>query len=126
MAENRGGRRQGTPGKAYSNRTDLNQPVMSAPSTSYGSRVASERSQAAAPLPQSPGVPPGIAGLMAPAGGTEPPAPGLFRGTERPGEPVQQGLGAGPAPDDYDLLRALKEQYPTAGMAELFQAMGYG
>ncbi len=61
---------------------------------------------------------------MAPAGaGT--PAPGLFRDTERPGEPLQQGLGSGPQPDDFDLLRALKEQWPTAGMVELFQSM-YG
>lgn len=121
----RGGARQGTPGKAYSNRTDLNQPVRTAPSTHYGEATASARSQAAAPLPQQPGVPPSIQGLMAPTQGA-PPAPGLFRETENPGEPVQAGLGAGPQPDDFDLLRALKEQFPTAGMAELFEAMGYG
>lgn len=63
---------------------------------------------------------------MAPSAGQQPPAPGLFRDSERPGEPLQAGLGAGPEPDDFDLLRALKEQYPTAGMTELFKAMGYG
>jgi len=61
---------------------------------------------------------------MAPAG-AGPAGPGLFRDSERPGEPLQAGLGSGPQPDDYDLLRALKEQYPTAGMEELFHAMGF-
>jgi hypothetical protein len=102
----------------------MTQPVRTAPSTQYGEAAASARQQSAQPLPQTPGIPTQIAGLMAPVQG-EGAAPGLLRESERPQEPFQAGLGAGPQADDYDLLRALKEQYPTAGMDELFQAMGF-
>jgi len=132
MAENRGGRRQGRAGKAYPNRTDLNvQPVRSAPSTEYGSRAASERQQTAAPLPQRPGIPPGVAGLMAPASGTAPPAPGLFRDSERPGEPITAGLGIGPGPgpgmdlelSTRDLLEAVARKFPNPDLMRMLEAL---
>ena len=132
MAENRGGRRQGRAGRSYPNRTDLNtQPVRTSPSTKYGEAAASARSQTAVPLPQSPGVPPGIAGLMAPMQGNSPPAPGLFRDSERPGEPITAGLGigAGPGPgmdmalQTRDLLEAAFRKWPTPELQRLIESL---
>jgi hypothetical protein len=132
MAENRGGRRQGRAGRSYSNRTDLNtQPVRTAPSTAYGEAAASARQQQAVPLPASPGVPPGIAGLMAPVTGTPPPAPGLFRESERPGEPITAGLGIGPgagpgmdmALTTRDLLEAALRKFPTPELQRLLESI---
>ena len=117
----RGGSRSGTPGRAYSNRTDLNeQPVRTAPSAEYGSRVASERQQQAAPLPQVPRPVP----LMAPS--------------QRPGEPVTAGLpmGAGPGPEVLPTrgsdntvakLRALYQLHPSEDLRRLLaRAEGTG
>lgn len=126
----RGGRRTGTPGRAYSNRTDLNQPIRTAPSTQYGEAAASARSQRAVPFPQSPGLSPQIAALMAPVSGTEP-APGLFRDSERPGEPITAGLGigagVGPSMDmqltTRDLLAAVMRRYPNPDLARMMDAL---
>lgn len=127
-----GGRRQGRSGRAYPNRTDLNaQPIRSAPSTTYGSRVASERQQAALPLPQSQGVPPNLAALMAPAQGSPPDAPALLRDTEHPNEPVTAGMGIGPGAgpsmnlelSSRDLLEAALRKYPTPELRALINTM---
>ena len=105
--ENRGGRRQGTPGKAYGQRTDLNmnrQAVATGPSQGYGQRAAQERAQQAVPLAAAPPTPTG-----APAGGPGAGAPpaafppaGSFgpldRPTDRPDEPVTAGAPIGPGP----------------------------
>lgn len=81
----RGGKRQGTPGKGYSNRTDM------------GMSYDMANSQTAA-----------TGGMTAP----QPPmldkypedTPGLLDPTARPGEPVTSGLpsGAGPGPEVMD------------------------
>lgn len=93
-----GGKREGAPGQAYSNRTDLNQdrqPVQVAAGQPYGARQEQVAAQKAVPLPAAPPVqvpPPS-------------PAPGSFgpftRPTERPDEPLTAGLpmGAGPGPE---------------------------
>lgn len=123
----RGGRRQGRPGVSYSQRTDLNvQPVRTTPSQHYGDRVANERAQQAQPLPQAPGIHPTVQAMMQAPVGQGAPAPSLLRDTERPGEPVQAGLDANLQSTDLDLLRALKDRFPSAGMNELFSAMGFG
>jgi hypothetical protein len=110
----RGGKRSGVPGKAYSNRKDLNGPQAIgnfASSGPYGTGVALHDAQAALPVagapapslaapPQSaalPGMPPGAGGPpQAPPG----PPPGAFgplnRPTERPNEPLTNGLASGP------------------------------
>jgi len=78
----RGGPRQGTPGTAYSNRSDLNaQPVRAKSGQGYGERKRAEDAQRAVPLPQ-----------------TRQP---FARPTERPTEPITAGLpmGAGPGPE---------------------------
>ena len=90
----RGGSRQGTPGTAYSNRTDLQTrkvPVMTGPSPQYGANVASEQAQqampiAAAPLPAAP---------MAPAPAPAPVVP-LDAPSLRPDEHVMTGAPSGP------------------------------
>jgi hypothetical protein len=101
----RGGRREGTPGKAYSNRSDLNagsKPMAptAVPGQPYGAAGAQLAAQQALPMQGTPTPPP----LP-----TQQPAPSVFAGdhgdfhrpTERPGEPVTTGLavGAGPGPE---------------------------
>lgn len=85
MPRGRGGARQGTPGKAYPNRTDLTaQAVRTAPSQSYGQATEQAAAQQAIPLPQAP----------------EPGASAFHRPSERPAEPLTAGMpmGAGPGP----------------------------
>lgn len=115
----RGGRRTGTPGVAYTNRTDLNtnrQPVTATPSKEYGQRAAQEQAQRMIPLPQ-----------MAPP-------PALNAPTARPQEPITAGVPIGPGPGaealsapvgldpDSDLeaqLRALRFMYPNSDITRL-------
>lgn len=116
MAEGPGGYRQGTPGKQYSQRTDLardRQPTRVTKGKEYGKRQAAEQSQAAMPLPDMSRIPkPGS-------------VPSLTAPTERPNEPVTAGIpiGAGPGPSSLSVpaaagsqalfdLRALAAQYP--------------
>jgi hypothetical protein len=103
MAE-RGGRRQGTPGKGYSNRTDLN--VVRAPQ--QGLTTAAAGGQAPPPAP-APATPPG------------PPPPGIHPDQTpnvmdpgNPAVPLQDGLATGPgagpaapAPQNQFILRYL-------------------
>jgi len=75
----RGGKRQGTPGKAYSNRTDMtsnyNQQGDPMQTPAAGGQRAPE-------LPQIPIYPEDIPNLLDP--------------TQRPGEPLTDGLSMGP------------------------------
>lgn len=88
----RGGRRQGTPGKSYSNRSDLNQPVRTAPGQDYGKAGAQAAAQQAIPLPQQASPAPG-------ASSPAPPAPGMLSApTANPNQPVTAGLPIGPGP----------------------------
>lgn len=97
----RGGPRQGQPGKAYTNRSDLNtapsQPVRVATGQAYGVAGAQAASQQAVPLPQTP--PPAVAPQSAheAAAAFAMPAFGAFdRPTERPDEPLTHGAPVGP------------------------------
>lgn len=95
----RGGYRRGAPGKAYAQRTDMNQnrqPVQAAAGQAYGERQAQEQAQRAVPLPAAPPV-------QTPPPSSAPGAlPGSFgdflRPTERPNEPLTAGLPVGPGP----------------------------
>lgn len=114
--ENRGGARQGTPGKAYSNRTDLNgtQPVQAGPSQGYGQRAALERMQQAVPLPQARPAATPAAPQAAPP--TPPPTPpDFFAPTARPDQPVTAGLSTGEGPGPEILGLPMEEP----GMANL-------
>jgi len=100
-----GGARQGTPGVAYENRTDLTadtQPIRTVKAKNYGDRKRQEDAQRAVPLPA----------------GRQPPPPGsltpLTAPTERPGEPVTAGLPVGPGPGPSGLVA------PTGGTDALF------
>ena len=79
-----GGIRTGTPGKAYSNRTDMNQnqgstqPIAAAPNQPYGAASAQKAAQQTVPLP------------VAAA-----PIKPFSRPTERPNEPVTTGIPVG-------------------------------
>lgn len=98
----RGGRRTGTVGKAYSNRSDLNGvklPAASAPGQAYGAGKAQEDAQRAVPMGT-----PEVAGQQAwtpaqgrPEGMAAPGSLGdLFAESARPDEPVTNGAAMGP------------------------------
>lgn len=83
----RGGARQGTPGTAYTNRTDLavdRQPVAVPQGQTYGEAGRQEAAQQAMPLPDLGSM---LSGL-----------PGLADPTQRPDEPLTAGLPMGPGP----------------------------
>lgn len=74
----RGGRRQGMPGKAYTNRTDM--------MTNYDMKAGSPAAG-------------GVEAPPAPQMGPSPDdLPSLTTPTQRPGEPITAGLGIGPGP----------------------------
>lgn len=127
----RGGRRVGTPGTAYPNRTDLHQPVKAAPGGEYGSVTQLRNAQKVIPLPDAnpPMPPPAAAGTPAPPGGGGGVAPGdinFTAPTNRPNEPVTAGLPIGPGPgpealgmgpaatDPSIVLRAMYRNVPEA------------
>lgn len=88
----RGGRRQGTPGKGYSNRTDL-MASTKPPAVGEVNPVAAGGMTGAAPAAPA-GPPPGMA-MPSPDD-----TPMLTDPTQRPDEPITAGLpmGAGPGP----------------------------
>lgn len=140
MPGGRGGRRRGTPGKAYSQRVDLNDrrplPVMTAPSTSYGQAAASAAAQKAVPLAPQPGPAVQPTEPSAPAGPLPGAAGDFLRPTERPAEPLTSGIagGAGPGPEalgqapdgTVDELRALYASYPNEDLRQLLEDIDEG
>jgi hypothetical protein len=100
----RGGVRNGTPGTAYANRTDLQSvkplPVRTGPSAVYGDSANLARAQQAVPMAPPPsGVP--QSGGGGPSGGSVPAGPppvDLHAPSDRPNEPVTAGLPVGPGP----------------------------
>ncbi len=129
-----GGARQGTPGQAYSNRSDLRtQKVSVPPSAEYGQGEKLRQAQRAVPMAGAPPVPqPGAgAGPMAQFM-TPNDTPMLHDPTHRPDEPVTHGMpfgaGAGPevlgGPAMSDVsarLRALYAIHPTQELRELIR-----
>lgn len=129
-----GGARQGKPGTAYGQRTDMNQPITVASGQTYGSRREQVDAQKAIPLP-APAPPP-----APPAQGTATAGPltPLNAPTTRPQEPLTAGLpmGAGPGPEALgiprdgelvDFLRGAYGAYPTEelrGMIEQLEHQG--
>lgn len=118
----RGGPRDGQPGKAYQNRSDLNGSAVSMPSNvrPHGDRATDDDLQRA-----TAGQPP-AAGGAARAASPVGPAPGGLGGladpSRRPGEPLTAGLPFGPGagepeqifteedPDEF--IRALYMKFP--------------
>lgn len=114
----RGGRRAGTPGKAYSNRTDMNAvrtlPAMAPTGLPYGEHKQLVDMQQTVALPAAAGPP--AAPSAADAAPSPPlPAPGglgaFDRPSERPTEPVTAGSAHGPGPG----LEALNLGGPALG-----------
>lgn len=119
-----GGTRTGTPGTAYTNRSDLNKPSTSIPQTTTGQTYGTAKSQTDAQraVPSTP--PPSLAvPLTAP--------------TERPNEPVTSGMTTGPGPGPEVLpqptpdatslqLRALYRLYPNNDLLSLLEFMDSG
>lgn len=135
--ENRGGVRQGKPGKPMPNRADLRlntQGVTTAPSKEYGSRAAQERAQAAVPLGAVPPVT--VAGAGGQGGGAPAMIP-LDAPTARPEEPVTQGapfgdgfgpqaLGLPPTRGDDELIgqvRTLFAAHPNEDLRQLIEEL---
>lgn len=135
MPRGRGGPRTGTPGKAYPQRTDLQQPVRTAPSQTYGDAAAQAQAQRAVPLPQQPGPP--AVGPM-PQGGpqaaaAQPPLDPFHRPSDRPGEPLTAGMATGPGPGPSaaqpvldpvaETLRRAYQAMPSPQLAALLESV---
>ena len=94
----RGGSRQGTPGTAYANRTDLQTrkvPMATAPNQQYGAQTAQMDAMRQMPMAAAPGAPP-----PAPVGPPHPamlPVP-LDAPSQRPDEHDKTGVSTGPGP----------------------------
>lgn len=140
-----GGPRVGTPGTAYSNRSDLRgtQGIKTATGQPYGAAQDQAAAQKAIPLPQQPGPPPGgVSSSTAPPGSGGPSIqPGglgeLHAPTNRPNEPLTAGLptGAGPGPEALNtaqdptlaFLRGVYAKYPSPDLLTLInEAIGRG
>jgi len=106
---NRGGPRQGTPGTAYGNRTDLNEakplPAQATKGQEYGAATQQMAAQQAVPMapPQQPtGMPPAFPDGAVKAGSMG----DLLGPPDDLSEPVTAGaaLGAGPGPEALGLV----------------------
>jgi hypothetical protein len=122
----RGGKRQGTVGTAYSNRSDLNAPKPPAlvpVGGPYGERKNLVEAQQAVPIaPPPPGGAPvaPIGPQAAPGGPVEPPA--FHRPTERPQEPLTHGLPSGPGGGP----EVLGGMAPTQNLGQLLTLVASG
>jgi hypothetical protein len=109
----RGGARKGTPGRTYSNRSDLNAPKVEFTGQEYGQGVQQQAIQNA-PQPQP----------------FQPQSIPLDAPTQRQAEPVTAGLKSGPGPgpevlgtpDPHEtLLEELKALYRVNPVPELYR-----
>lgn len=125
-----GGARQGTPGKTYANRSDLQGAT--AKGQEYGAAKAQQDAMKAVPMPQQqPPAPPAPGPPMISPDET----PTLRGASARPDEPITAGLPFGPgrtptrsdtvpdaAGDDMvDQLKAMYAIHPTRELRELIQ-----
>jgi hypothetical protein len=104
----RGGARQGTPNKAYANRTDLNNPkplpITAATGQQYGQATAQKNAQKIVPMASGnlgignqQGQPPqGSQGPPSYSGPQPGSMPDLFGPTQNPNEHFMTGVNAGP------------------------------
>ena len=134
----RGGRRAGTPGRAYANRTDLNStralPVQAGPSQQYGQAAAQIRSQQAVPMARTP-TPPTPTGPPA-ASPSRGPLVALDAPTGRPSEPITAGAALGPGPgmeaiagygdSELDEIRALYARFPSNELRSIIEELESG
>jgi hypothetical protein len=132
----RGGRRNGKPGQAYSNRTDMNtSKIAEYTGQQYGKATAQRDAQRAMPVQAPPGPP---APQTPPAAQAPGPAPGslgeLLGPTARPDEPLTHGAPFGPGPGPaapatnpdqaaVDRLRLLYRQTGLPSLGRLLEAV---
>ena len=115
----RGGKRNGRPGVAYSNRSDLTPTA--APGQAYGQAGAQLAAQQAMPIapqptPQSSAPPVSAVPAVAPGG-----MGALTRPTDRPGEPMSAGAPWGPGPSEM----SLPPQAPDTDMTALIRKLPF-
>jgi hypothetical protein len=129
----RGGSRQGKPGQAYGQRSDL-QAAKAPTGLEYGQHKQLIDAQHAVALPQA-GTAPAPTGPPSPPPGGAPVVLGAFdRPTEQPNVPVTAGLPVGPGPGPEALqtvgpaadnvgqqLRALYAQNPNNDLLRLIE-----
>lgn len=120
----RGGSRQGTPGTAYSNRTDLQAhkvPQTVAPSPQYGTAVAQQRAMQAMPVAAPPGLP-----APSPSGPAPTPQPvvPLDAPSMRPDEHVMAGAPVGPGPGPEALGQFGPAANPLTSAVGLLSSLG--
>ena len=118
----KGGERQGTPGTAYGNRTDLNMPISTVPGQDYGKAAVQRAAQRAVPMAASPSS---SAPIQAQTSAAPMPQPGSFphlEPTQRPNEPVTTGLPFGPGAG----LEAMGPSYANLGQILSAAASGSG
>lgn len=143
----RGGARVGKPGTPYPNRSDLRQPVTTAPAAQYGQRQAAMAQQQAIPLPKRVGeqiargaagggggsLDSGWTGPPSDLPGGIPPGLGYHDPTARPNEPVTAGLSTGPGPGpsptlhrdpETDALRDIYAMHPSNDLLALISKFG--
>ena len=106
----RGGSRQGTPGTAYGNRNDLNNPISTVPNQEYGKATEQRSAQqtvrmASSPVAQAPALTRQAPPVAQP--GSLP----TYEPTQRPEEPVTAGLPFGPGPGP----EAMQPDYASFG-----------
>lgn len=121
----------------YSNRTDLQNPAMSAAKgQTYGKAAQQMRAQQAVPMGRSPVE---TAGAQTAKAYPVPGSLGSFtRPTERPNEPITAGANFGAGPDSLaagipmlmtpkmqamEELRAIYQMFPNDDLADLLNAM---
>lgn len=114
----RGGRRTGTPGAKYENRSDLRKPKISDPvptGLAYGEHKKQAEARAAIPVPTAvaPTSP-------SPATAVARPVIPLTEPTQRPDEPLTAGLPVGPGPGPEALVR------PVQKVSELIATLSGG
>ncbi len=107
------------------------QPVVDIPASRHGEAAQLQNQMGAAPM-QGPAPTAGAPSTPAPGGRPAPMfGPSAFRPTERPGEPIQEGIPFGPGgnggnrviPTDTldDFLRAIYKVYPSNAILRLLK-----
>lgn len=131
----RGGKRNGKPGTAYAQRTDLQaspQAIKAAPGQAYGAAQLQREMQAAVPIAGTavPVPTPGAPAGASPAPQGPMPGMGFADPTGRPDEPVMAGAPVGPGggpemlggQDDVVMqLRAVYAAFPSEDLRAILQ-----
>jgi hypothetical protein len=103
------------PGK-FAKRTDLQ-----VQSTGYGDKVAYDANKSGAPLATAPKSPMLSQAPQVSAGGAAPAGPGLFDPSQRPNEPITQGIDIGPGAGSEALM--MQSQFAQTKISDTLAQM---